>query len=156
MATTFAPNCSLLVSNAGGLVQSLPDERVGGKERVWIEKITLAGQAPADPIMIARLPYGSVPTDFLLATDTSLSGSTVAIGDKINVSRFAVAGTLTSTAGFASKLLPATGGIPLTTAYDYAGVASTKYEDVLLTIGTSSLPVGGTLTVLTKYIDYGS
>lgn len=157
MATTYAPMCSLLVSNAGGLTQSLPDVRAGGKERVWIEKIALAGQNTADQIMVARLPYGSVPTDLLVATDTSLGAApTIAFGDKINVSRFAVAGVLTATTGWASRLLPATAGIPLTTAYDYAGVASQKYEDVLLTIGVSSLASTGTMTVLTKYIDYGS
>ncbi len=156
MATTFAPNVSLLVNNTAGAVQQLPDERVGGKTRNWVERITLAGAAIGDFIVVARIPYGSVPLDILVATDTSLGSSTVAIGDKINVSRFATAGTLTGTTALASKILPTAVGVALTTAYDYLGVASTQYEDVLLCVGVSSLPSSGTLTVITKYLDYGS
>lgn len=156
MATTFAPNVSLLVNNTAGAVQQLPDERVGGKTRNWIEKITMAGQNAADQVVVARLPYGSVPLDLKIATDTSLGATTAAFGDKINVSRFATAGTFTATTGWSSKLLPTPAGLPLTTAYDYAGVASTQYEDVLLTLGVSSLPSAGTLTVWIEYLDYGS
>jgi hypothetical protein len=156
MATIFAPNCSLLVSNTGGNVQTLPDERVGGKTRNWIEVIALAGSAIADQIMVARLPYGSVPLEIKLNTSTSLVASTIAIGDKNNVSRFSAAGVFTTTNTPTPKLNATTAGVPLTTAYDYLGVSNTNYEDILLTIGISSLPSTGTLVVITEYTDYGA
>ncbi len=155
MATTFAPNCSLLVNNTGGAVQSLPTMVVGGKERTWTERITLASQPAANHIMIARLPYGSVPLAIEVSTDTSLSSSTLAVGDLNNFSRFSAAGTLTGTNASANLINVATKGVNLTTAYDYLGVASTAYEDILVTIGVSDLPSSGTLVFVTRYLDYG-
>lgn len=162
MATFFAPNFSLLVGNTAGNVQSLPDERVGGKTRVWVEKVTLNGQAPGDFIAVARLPVGSVPIDIEFVASASLgAASTVAIGDKNNVSRFCAAGTFTTTDTKTSKINAAGAGVPITTAYQYDGTLATAtgpvaYEDILLTLGVSSLPVGGTLTVITTYLDYGA
>jgi len=156
MAVTYAPNCSLLVNNTAGVVQSLPDERVGGHERVWVEAIAMAGTAIADQIMVARLPYGSVPLSVDISTSVSLGVSTIAIGDKINASRFSAAGTYTSTNATTNAINVATKGIPLTTCYDYAGTSSTAYEDILITVGVSSLVSTGTLVVVTKYIDYGT
>lgn len=156
MAVTYAPNCSLLVNNTAGVVQTLPDERVGGHERIWTEVIALAGTAIADQIMIARLPYGSVPLVVEVSTSTSLGASTIAIGDKVNASRFSAAGTYTSTNATTNAINVATKGVPLTTCYDYAGTASTAYEDILITVGVSSLPSTGTLVLVTKYLDYGT
>ena len=157
MALTYAPNVSLLVNNAGGLIQSLPDERVGGKLRIWVERITLAQQTIGDQIQIARLPFGAVPLDIWMETTATLGAApTVAIGDKNNVSRFSAAGTFTSADARTSKINSTSVGVPLTTAYDNAGVSNTNYEDVLLTIGVSSLPAAGTLTTVIEYLDYGS
>ena len=156
MALTYAPNCSLLVNNTGGAVQSLPDERVGGKPREFVEVVTFAGQAVGDQIMVARLPYGSVPLGVTFNASASAGASTIAIGDKNNVSRFAAAGTFTSTDTPTRKMTAATHGIPLTTCYDNAGVSNTNYEDILLTIGVSSLPSSGSLVVVTEYLSYSS
>jgi len=156
MTIAFAPNCSLLVSNTAGNVQTLPDVRVGGKERVWVEKILLTGQAPSVQTMIARLPFGSVPLSFDISIDTSLSGSTLAIGDLNNASRFSAAGTYTSTNATTNAINVATKGLPLTTVYDYLGATTKGYEDVLITTAVSSLPATGTMIVVTKYIDYGA
>lgn len=157
MATTFAPNCSNLVNNAAGAVQTLPDVRVGGKVRTFTEVVSFSGQAIGDQIMVARIPYGSVPLGIILdATASFGSASTIALGDKNNVSRFANAGTFTSTDTPTRKMNAAACGIPLTTCYDYAGVSSTAYEDILLTIGVSSLPSTGSCVVTTEYIDYSS
>lgn len=155
MALTYAPNCSLLVSNTGGNVQVLPDERVGGKPRVWVERIPITLLAIADQIMVARLPYGSVPIDITIETDTSLSNAQVSFGDKNNTSRFAAAGAFTSTDARTSKLRASASGVPITTAYDNAGVNNTNYEDILLTVGVSSIAAGGTLTINVEYLDYG-
>ena len=156
MALTYGSNCSLLVNNTGGVVQSLPDVRVGGKERTWTERIGLAGQAIGDQVMFARLPYGTVPIDVVMNTDTSLGSSQVALGDKNNVSRFAAAGAFTTTNTPTPKINATTAGVPLTTAYDNAGTSNTNYEDLLLTVSVSSLPSTGTLVIITKYVDYGA
>lgn len=156
MATVYAPNFSLLVSNTAGNVQQLPDERVGGKVRIWMDRVTMNGNAIGEQIAVARLPYGAVPLDLFYSADTSVGVSTIAAGDKNNISRFATAGTYTVTTIQTTKLLPTALGVPLTTAYDYAGVSNTNYEDVLLTVGVSSLPSAGTLTVVIEYLDYGS
>ena len=155
MTIAFAANCSLLVNNTGGNVQSLPDERVGGKERTWTERIALTGQAPAVQTMVARLPYGSVPLSFDISVSTSLSGTSLAIGDLNNASRFSAAGTYTSTDATTNAINVATKGVPLTTVYDYLGATTKGYEDVLLTTSVSSLPATGTMVVVTKYLDYG-
>ncbi len=156
MTIAFAPNCSLLVNNTGGNVQSLPDMRVGGKERVWIERIALTGQAPSVQTMIARIPIGSVPLSIDISIDTSLSASTVAAGDLNNASRFSAAGTYTSTNATTNIINVATKGVPLTTVYDYLGATTKNYEDILLTTAVSSLPATGTMVIVTKYIDYGA
>jgi hypothetical protein len=156
MTVAFAPNCSLLVNNTGGNVQSLPDMRVGGKERVWIERIALAGQAPSTQTMVARIPIGSVPLSIDISTDTSLSASTVAFGDLNNASRFSAAGTYTGTNSTINAINMATKGVPLTTVYDYLGATTKPYEDILITTAVSSLPATGTMLVVTKYVDYGA
>ena len=158
MALTYAPNCSNLVNNTAGAVQTLPDFRVGGKKRIWVEKVTMAGAAVNDQVMVARLPYGSVPLSISVTTDTSAGTSTVlCFGDKNNISRFSSAGTLTSTntpTEFCKN--GAAIGVPLTTAYDNAGTSNTNYEDILMTITVSSLTSSGTLTIVTQYSDYGA
>lgn len=157
MTIAYAPNCSLLVNNTGGNVQSLPDVRVGGKLRTWTERIALLGQAPSVQTMVARLPYGTVPISLSISVDTSLSNATIAVGDINNASRFSAAGTYTSTNGSTNAINVATKGIPLTTCYANDSTSSnTNFEDVLLTIGTSSLPATGTMVIITEYVDYGA
>lgn len=158
MATTFAPNCSLLVANAGGNVQNLPDMRASGKEREWVEKIPLGGasQVIADQVMVARLPFGAVPLVIELNSSVSLGVVTISFGDKNNTSRFVAAGTFTAVDTPSPKMGAIVAGVPLTTCYDYAGTSNTKYEDILMTIGTSSISAVGTLMICTKYLDYSS
>lgn len=158
MATTYAPNVSNLINNTAGAVQTLPDERVGGVQRTWVEKVTMAGAAVADQIVVARLPYGAVPLSMRITVDTSAgTGTTIAVGDKNNVSRFATAGTLTSTNTPTDFIKNGSAiGVPLTTCYDYAGTSNTNYEDIMLTIGVSSLTASGTMTIVTSYLDYSS
>ena len=156
MAMTFAPEVSKLINNAGGLVQTLPDERVGGKTRNWVERIALAGQAIADQIMVARLPYGAVPLAFEISVSATLGASTVAIGNIDNHSKYSAGGTYTSANGTTNAINVATKGLPITSAWKYDDTVSTAFEDVLLTIGVSSLPSAGTLVVVTKYLDHSS
>ena len=62
LPTESAVHSNLLVNNAGGNVQSLPDVAVGGEVRVFIEKIALASQAFGNSLMV-RLPIGVEPRD---------------------------------------------------------------------------------------------
>ena len=158
MATLVTPNISKLVNNTAGAVQSLPDESFGGKGRRQVERYAMAGAAIGDQIHCARLPFGSIPLSIVLTVSVSAgTGTTISVGDKNNTSRFAAAGTLTSTdtpTEFHKNA--ATRGLALTTCYDYAGVSNTNYEDILLTIGTSSLSATGTLVIETHYLEYNS
>jgi hypothetical protein len=156
MALSYAPNCSLLIGNTGGNVQSLPDERVGGKTRHFIERLGIPNLLVADQLMVARIPYGSVPLGITVTSDTSFGNGIFTFGDKNNTSRFSASGTLTSTDTPTNKLRASAAGVPITTAYDSAGTSNTLYEDILMTIVTSSLSSGGTFTVDVAYIDYGS
>lgn len=162
MATYYAPQVSLLIGNTGGNVQTLPpDQLVGGKTRVWIERFAMNGAVLGDQIVVARLPVGSAPVDIVLVTTTTLGAATnISLGDKNNTSRFSASGAFTTTDTPTSKLNAASAGVPLTTGYQYDGTASTStgpvaYEDILLTILGSSLPLTGTLVVMTYYQDYG-
>lgn len=159
MAVVFATNFGLLVNNASGSVQVLPDERVGGKSRNFIERVAMSSQPSTSAIAIARIPYGSAIMAIQAVTDTSLgsAGCTLSLGDGNSATRFSAAASLQTT-NTPQFLGPngATCGVPLTTAYTYDGTASTQWEDVLATIGGASLPSSGTITFITEYIDYGS
>jgi hypothetical protein len=108
-------------------------------------------------LAIARIPYGSVPIAIIHETDTSLSSSAICYGDMNNVSRFAAAGTFTST-NTPTTVGPnvATCYVPLTTCYDYTGTASTLYEDVIVTTSISNLPASGTITFRCEWLEYNS
>lgn len=156
MTVRFAPNCALLVGNAGGAVQQLPDVRVGGKIRAFIERITLASQVIGDSIMIARIPYGADLLEVLLSTDTSLGSSTLSLGDANSSARYSALTAYTTLNSDSNILNVAGKGIPITTAYDNTGVASLAYTDLLLTIAAANLPASGNLVMITEYVDYGS
>jgi hypothetical protein len=157
MAITIVPgtNMALILGNSGGNVQQLPTQQVGAKPHIWTERIPLAAQASGANIPIARLPYGSIPLDIVLNSGVSLGASTVAIGDMNNVARFKAAATATAVDTPTSVLNSASSGLPLTTCYDVNGVASTAYEDVVMTVGAAALPASGTLVVTIYYQDYG-
>ena len=163
MALTYAPNCSKLVYNTAGAVQSLPDESFGGKTRNQIERYAMAGNAIADQVMVARLPYGSIPVSIMVTGTVSIgTGTTLAFGDRNNASRFGAAGAL-ATLNVPTEFLTSASvrGLALTScwAQDSTGTSATSntnYEDILMTIGTSSLGATGTLVIETKYLEYNS
>lgn len=156
MAVLFAPNCTLLVGNTGGAVQTLPDVRVGGKLRVFTEVVTLASQVFTNSIMIARIPYGSELYAINVSVSATLATSTLSFGDANSATRYGAATTYTTANTKTDALNVAGRGIPITTCYDNTGVASTAYTDLLATIGVANLPASGTLVIVTEYIDYGA
>lgn len=156
MAVLFAPNSTLLVGNAGGAVQSLPNMQVGGKVRVFTEVITLASQVFTNSIMFARVPYGSLLRAIWMSSSVSLGTSTIALGDANSSTRYAAAAVFTTVNVPADLLIATQRGIQITTAYDNGGAASLAYTDLLATIGVANLPASGTLVFQTEYEDYGS
>lgn len=109
---------------------------VGGRLRVFNEKIALAGQATTDTIAVARLPKGARVLYGVLTTDTSLGSSTIAIGVAGSTGKYRTAATFTATNAPTPFGNAAAVGEPL--AAD---------EEVIITIGAASLPGAGTLRV---------
>jgi hypothetical protein len=107
---------------------------VGGRLRVFNEKITLAGQTTADTIAVARLPKGARVLYGVLTADTSLGTSTIAVGVAGTPGKYRTAATFTATNAPTLFGNAAAVGEPL--ASD---------EDVLITIATANLPGAGTL-----------
>jgi hypothetical protein len=148
-------NWAMVQANSGGNVQQLPTQVVGAKMHCWTERITLAAQASGVNIPIARVPFGSALLGIVITGSVSLGTSTVAFGDMNTVNRFKTAAVFTAVDTPTNVLNAATLGLPLTTCYDYLGVASTAYEDVIMTVAAAALPGAGTLCVTTLYQDYG-
>jgi hypothetical protein len=148
-------NWAMVQANSGGNVQQLPNQMVGAKPHIWTERITLAAQASGVNIPIARIPYGSILNNIVLVSTVSLGTSTVAIGDMNNTARFKAAAVFTTVDTPTSVLNATSAGASLTTCYDYLAVASTAYEDVIMTIAAAALPASGTLVVSVVYQDYG-
>jgi hypothetical protein len=155
IAIQTGTNMAMILANTGGGLQSLPDQRVGAKPHCWTERITLASQASGVNIPIARIPYGSALIDIVVNSTVSLGSSTLAIGDMNNNARFKAAAVATAVDTPVSVLNATSSGALLTTCYDVNGVASTAYEDVVMTVAAAALPASGTLVVTIYYQDYG-
>lgn len=156
MAISFGPNSSKLVNNSGGQVQSLPDQSVGGKLKFFLEQITLASQPSTDSVMVARVPVGSYLVGIVVESDTSLGSATIAFGDSNTNNRYASAATFTTT-DTKVEVCKTAGFAQITSGYDQAGgAARNDYTDILMKIGTASLPSAGNLKVMTVYADFGA
>ena len=148
-------NMAMILANTGGGLQTLPNQLVGAKPHIWTERITLASQASGVNIPVARIPYGSALLDIVVTGSVSLGTSTLAFGDMNAVARFSAAVVNTAVDTATHKLNSASAGALLTTCYDYLGVASTAYEDVIMTVAAAALPASGTLVVSIYYQDPG-
>jgi hypothetical protein len=155
IAIQAGSNMAMILANTGGNVQQLPNQMVGAKQHSWTERFTLAAQASGVNIPVARIPYGSILLDLVVTASVSLGTSTVAFGDMNNTARFKAAAVFTTPDVPTSTLNTASVGAPLTTCYDVNAVASTVYEDVVMTVGAAALPGAGTLCVTIYYQDYG-
>jgi hypothetical protein len=148
-------NMAMILANTGGGLQTLPNQLVGAKPHVWTERITLASQASGVNIPIARIPYGSALLGIVINSTVSLGSSTIAFGDMNNTARFTAAAVFTAVDTATQKLNATSHGALLTTCYDYLAVASTAYEDVIMTVAAAALPASGTLVVSVLYQDPG-
>jgi hypothetical protein len=113
---------------------------VGGRLRVFNEKVTLASQTTSDTIAVARLPKGARVLYGVLHGDTSLGTATIAIGVAGVAGKYRAAATFTATN--APTLFGATAALGEPLAAD---------EDVIVTVAVASLPASGTLRVQLVY-----
>lgn len=160
VASSFGASMALITGNSGGAIESLPAaNRVNGKVRIFKEIITLAAQAAASVIGVARirLPFEMVSISYL--TDTSLATATIALGNVNSSTAYHGAQTLTTTG---QKVAP-TGvtigafNAPVTVGYDCVNGAQdtplapqqggAAYEDFVITTAVAALPGAGTLCV---------
>lgn len=154
-ATAFSPAMTKLTSNASGAIENLPDVSIfGGRVRAQVATIALASQTAPTVIGVARLPIGAVPVAFLAVTDTSLSNTTIQLGDAAsgNSAIYAASQTFTSTNTPTLIGKQAVLGVEITTGYDCVSAASAPYEDVILTLATATAPSTGNLSILTLYV----
>lgn len=154
-ATAFFDQMLTLTNNTGGAIQSLPGVNlVGGRRRGFISSLVLNSQAAATVIGVARIPLQAVITDITLLTDTSLSTATIALGDAGNGNSaiYAAAATLTSTNTPTKVGKTAVLGVPVIAGFDcVSGLASSSYEDIILTTAVAALPASGILRIFVEY-----
>lgn len=113
---------------------------VGGRVRVFNERITLAAQPANDIIRVGYLPKGARLLYGYLASSVSLGAATVRLGSAAADAKYRAAATLTT--ADVPVLFGVTAGI---------GESLTDEETVILTIGTAALPANGTLRVVLFY-----
>src|SRR5262245_31936282 len=113
---------------------------VGGRLRVFNEKIVLAGQTTADTIQVAKLPRGARVLYGILVSTVSLGSSTIAIGVS------GTAGKYRAATAFASADTPTLFGVASS-----VGEPLANEETVIITIGAATLPGSGTLRVMMVY-----
>lgn len=110
----------------------------GGRLKRLRATVTLASQATTDVLQLANLPAGATFAYGVLATDTSLSTSTLAIGISGTTAKYRAAGTFTATdtPTIFGKAAEVATTAPLTAE-----------QTVIGTIAVAALPASGTLTV---------
>lgn len=164
VATQWGTQMTALVNNAGGGIQVLPGTNlVNGRQRSFIESLTLASQASGTVIGVARLPLYATFMGITLCTTTSLSTATIEFGDTNTAALYAPATTLTVTTpvlvGNAAAMVPILSGYDSVTGNlvtpfmpQKVGEGGALYEDVVMTVGTAALPASGTLVIQVDYM----
>lgn len=135
MATTYS-------NEANGPLNSTPATKaegsvVGGRLRRYRATITLASQASGDDVVLAEIPAGSVFAYGMLNSSVSLGTATVAVGITGDTGKYRAAATFTAT----------NTPTPFGDVTEVSGSALASGTQVLLTVGTASLPASGTLVV---------
>lgn len=113
---------------------------VGGRLRIFNEKVALASQTTSDTIQVARLPKGARVLFGILVSSISLGSSTVAIGVTGTVGKYRAAATFTAVD------VPTLFGVTAN-----VGEPLANEETVIITIGAATLPASGTLRVMMVY-----
>ena len=139
MANTFGTQMTKIQN-------TVPPERaevgdVGGRVRVFNEKVTLAAQASGDTITVGLLPAGArVLYGIIYSTVTFGATATIAI------SKAGATGKYRAAAVFTAVDTPTLFGITAD-----AGEKLTAAETVIVTIAAAALPGSGTFRVMLFY-----
>lgn len=134
MANTLAEQMTLLAAGttpAPGFV--------GGTLRVFNEEVTLAAQAIADTIEVAKLPKGAIPLYGVIVSSVTLVTAQLAIGIVGTTGKYRAAAVLTA---LTPEVFGASGGI---------GEALSAEETVIITVSAAALPASGTVRVTMVY-----
>lgn len=133
MAQTYATEVAGLgttpTTKSSGAVQ-------GGRIRRFRASITMAAQASADTVVLAKVPAGYAFAYGVINASATLATATVAVGNSTTADKYRTAAVFTAAAPTLFGLSTAVDDDPLTAE-----------EDVILTIGAASLPSSGTLIV---------
>lgn len=108
---------------------------IDGKTKAYQATITLAAQASADTIVIAKALQGEKFVAGIITTDTSLATATVKIGNKDDDDKYKAAAVFTAT------------NTPTLFGNAAAMAALAADEEIFITVGTAALPGSGTLKV---------
>jgi len=107
---------------------------VGGRVRCFNEKITLASQAIADIVYVARLPKNAVPLFGVIHSSVTLGATTFSVGVTGTVAKYR------ALAVFTTPDIPVIYGLVAP-----FGEMLTVQEDWFLTIAALAFPAAGTL-----------
>ena len=123
-------------SYSNELQQSLVNTSViDGKVKAYQATITLASQASADTIVIAKALQGEKFIGGILTTDTSLGSAKIQIGYADDADKYRADAVFTAT------------NTPTLFGNAAAMAALAADEEIIITVGTASLPGSGTLKV---------
>jgi hypothetical protein len=110
----------------------------GARLRRYRASITLASQAAADTIVLARIPAGSTFAYGIIVTDTSLGSTTISIGNATTAAKYRALATFTATD--TPTLFGKAGAI-------VDGQTLAADEIVLATLAAATAPSSGNLIV---------
>lgn len=127
-----------LLAGYGQKPVALPEAGRGVNTFVHCHKeiITLATQTTSDTIVLARIPGGNVFLYGILLSSVSLGTSVISIGNATAAAKYRAAAVFTAVETPTMYMLSAAAAATDPNPAD---------EEVLLTIGTASLPASGTL-----------
>jgi len=153
-STANGTNVALLKGNVSGAVQQIPAVTViNGRERCFIETITLAAQASGTRIAVARIPLLAAIIGIIVIADT-VNTATLTFGDYNDDVRWSGAAAAVAAANTPQTYTKTAGyGVPIVTGYDSdTGRTDKGYEDVIMVTGTAALPASGTMRVKTTWV----
>ena len=108
---------------------------IDGKVKAYQATITLASQASADTIVIAKARQGEKFIGGILTTDTSLGSAKIQIGYADDADKYKADAVFTAV------------NTPTLFGNAAAMAALAADEEIFITVGTASLPGSGTLKV---------
>lgn len=140
MAQTAGPNMTIIT--AANPTQQAEAQAITGRVRCFTEIVTYTTNASGDTILVGQIPAGATFEGLAITTDTSTSSGTLAFGDGTTAGKFAAAAALTATNTPTLRGTAATLGVIIN---------ANAPTNIVITVGTASLPASGTLVVQTYY-----